>query len=127
MKTTTSVAVAALVAAVALTAAPLHAQELTVGAQAVHVALTSDCQVLPGLQGEFGWRRGAGSPYSSRRASTSLSSGVSASSTSTRCQYSAATTLSEGSSAARRWLSFSRRNAERAGPPRDLRICGIAM
>jgi hypothetical protein len=24
------------------------------------VALTSDCQVLPGLQGEFGWRRGAG-------------------------------------------------------------------
>src|SRR3990172_8850197 len=73
-----------------------------------------------------GFAAGGGSPYWSRRSSSEASRSVSGSATSTKCQYSAATALSDGSSAASCELSLSSRNAERAGPPRSFRMEGIS-
>src|SRR5256885_2571205 len=65
---------------------------------------------------------GAGSPYRSRRSSTSVSRAVSARSASTKCQCSAATARTGGWIVARRELSLSSRKAETARLPRSLRI-----
>src|SRR5438093_1153275 len=65
---------------------------------------------------------GAGSPYCSRRSSTSVSRGSSVRSASTKCQYSAAVIRTDPWELARRELSLSSRKAETARLPRSLRI-----
>src|SRR5437867_6013123 len=65
---------------------------------------------------------GAGSPYWSRRCSTSVSRASSARSTSTKCQCSAAAARTDCWIVARRELSLSSRKAETARLPRSLRI-----
>src|SRR6266446_6485663 len=65
---------------------------------------------------------GAGSPYWSRRCSTSVSRVSSARSTSTKCLCSGAAARTDCWIVARRELSLSSRNAETARLPRSLRI-----
>src|SRR6266705_78619 len=69
----------------------------------------------------------AGSPYCSRRSSTSVSRAASGRSASTKCQCSAATAWTDCWIVARRELTLSSRNAETARLPRNLRINDMSV